>query len=70
MKSETTPYGRKGPENPNHYADMDFKNPAGKTLDDLTPNAASLVTKTWADYYKSVGWNAVSQRGLLPRASG
>jgi hypothetical protein len=65
-KTEQTPYGRKGQENPSHYADMDFKNPAGNTLDDLTPNAASLVTKTWADYYRSVGWNAVSQRGLLP----
>ena len=65
-KTDDSPYGRHGPENPNHYADMDFRDPGGKTLDDHTPSAASLSTKAWADYYRSVGWNAVSQRGLLP----
>ena len=61
-----TPYGRRGLENPNHYADMDFKPAGGKSLDELTPTAAALQPATWRQYYKSVGWNAVSQRGLLP----
>ena len=61
-----TPYGRRGLENPNHYADMDFKQAGGKSLDELTPTAAALQPATWRQYYKSVGWNAVSQRGLLP----
>ena len=61
-----TPYGRRGLENPNHYADMDFTQAGGKSLDELTPTAAALQPATWRQYYKSVGWNAVSQRGLLP----
>src|SRR5262249_37946491 len=65
-KTDETPYGRKGPENPNHYADMDYKPPGGKSLDELTPDAQSLKTDTWKQYYKSIGWNAVSQRGLVP----
>src|SRR5262249_11442704 len=35
-------YSRVGPENPNHYADMDSAPPGGKSLYDLTPNAAAL----------------------------
>jgi hypothetical protein len=65
-KTDTTKYGRKGLENPNHYADMDFKGPDGKTLDDLTKTADDLDPQTWRDYYHNVGWNAVSERGLLP----
>jgi hypothetical protein len=66
VKSDTTKYGRKGLENPNHYADMDFKGPDGKTLDDLSKTANDLEAQAWRDYYHSVGWNAVSARGLLP----
>src|SRR5215475_7397574 len=66
VKSDASPYGRRGPENPNHYADMDFENPDGKTLDDLTPTAQDLIVDTWVDYYRSVGWSSVSERGLAP----
>ncbi|HEV8629030.1 MAG TPA: S1/P1 Nuclease, partial [Thermoanaerobaculia bacterium] len=65
-KSTAAPYGRRGPENPNHYADMDFPNPAGKTLDDITQQSGDLDVDVWIDYYRSVGWNKVSQRGLAP----
>jgi hypothetical protein len=65
-KTDQTKYGRKGLENPNHYADMDFKGPDGKTLDDLMKTAADLEAQTWRDYYHAVGWSAVSERGLLP----
>ncbi|HEY0097438.1 MAG TPA: hypothetical protein VGB76_00675, partial [Pyrinomonadaceae bacterium] len=60
------PYGRKGNENPNHYADIDYPDADGNTLDDLTPTVAFLDPQTWRNYYKSIGWNSVSQRGLLP----
>ncbi|HEY6186074.1 MAG TPA: hypothetical protein VIW80_00240 [Pyrinomonadaceae bacterium] len=65
-----SPFGRKGPENPNHYADMDYRPKKGQgtapSLDDLTPNAAALKTSTWIAYYDSIGWTQSSQRGLLP----
>lgn len=59
-------YGRKGPENPNHYANLDFARNGIQSLDALTPTAAALDPQTWREYYHAVGWNAVSQRGLLP----
>lgn len=65
-KSAQAPYGRHGPENPNHYADIDFAPSGKKSLDALTPTAKSLDPATWRAYYKSIGWNAVSERGLLP----
>ena len=65
-KASDTPYGRKGPENPNHYADIDLVIAGQQSLDQQTPTAASLSTATWKAYYKAIGWNAVSQRGLLP----
>ncbi len=65
-KSASAPYGRKGPENPNHYADIDFSPNGGASLSALTPDAASLSSATWRAYYQSIGWNAVSERGLLP----
>ncbi len=66
FNAEKVPYGRKGNENPSHYADIDFEDDNGKTLADLTPTVASLDPQTWRAYYKSIGWNAVSQRGMLP----
>jgi hypothetical protein len=59
-------YSRGGPEHPNHYADMDFVPQGGQSLYDLTPDAASLSPAIWRQYYHDVGWNTVSQRGLLP----
>jgi hypothetical protein len=66
VKGDQTPYGRRGPENPNHYADMDFPNGAGKTLDDITLQSGDLDVDVWIEYYRDVGWNKVSQRGLAP----
>jgi hypothetical protein len=59
-------YSRVGLENPNHYADMDYAPPGGKSLYDLTPDARSLNVDTWRTYYDGVEWTKVSQRGLLP----
>jgi hypothetical protein len=65
-KSQKTPFGRRGPENPNHYADLDFAPSGVKSLLERTKTANDLDADAWRKYYKSVGWNAVSQRGLLP----
>jgi hypothetical protein len=66
MKSDKAPYGRKGLENPNHYADIDLDFKGQKSLDKQTPTAASLKTATWQNYYHAIGFTAVSQRGSLP----
>jgi len=66
FNEQDTPYGRKGLENPNHYADIDFEDPNGDTLDSLTPTVTSLDPATWRSFYQRVGWTAVSERGLLP----
>lgn len=63
---EQSPYGRKGPENPNHYADIDLAIKGQKSLDALTPDAHSLTTQTWIAYYDAIGFNQVRERGLLP----
>lgn len=65
-QSINTPHGRKRPEDPNHYAPMDFAGANGQTLDELVPKATSLQPKTWRQYYESVGLDTVSQQGLLP----
>jgi len=66
FKSDSTPWGRHGPENPNHYADMDFPETDGKTLLELTATPADLDAEKWRQYYKSIGWSTVSKRGMLP----
>ena len=65
-KSPKTPYGRKGLENPNHYADIDLAKDGQLSLDAQTPNATALKPDTWRAYYKAIGFSAVSERGLLP----
>lgn len=66
FKTDKTPYGRKGPENPNHYADIDLAIQGQKSLDVLTPNAKSLKTTTWKAYYDAIGFTQVRERGCLP----
>lgn len=65
-KTQASPYGRRGPENPNHYADMDYAPLGGKSLEDLTPTDSSLNAQTWRSYYDGISWKSISQRGLLP----
>ncbi len=66
FKGEKTPYGRKGPENPNHYADIDLATAGQKSVDKLTPNAKALKIATWKSYYDAIGFKQISQRGCLP----
>ena len=65
-RTDAAPYGRRGPENPNHYADLDFAPPGVPSLDALTPTAAALTPQAWRDYYAAVHWNSMAARGLLP----
>jgi hypothetical protein len=64
--SQTVHFGRNGPENPNHYADIDLATAGQKSLDEQTPTPAALEPQTWRNYYHAIGFNAVSERGLLP----
>ncbi len=66
VRTDAVPYGRRGPENPNHYADIDLAMAGQKSLDQLTPNAKALKTATWKAYYDAIGFNQISQRGCLP----
>jgi len=55
---------RRNQERPNHFADMDQKDPAGLTLLDICKsNPANVAVTVWQAYYKSVG---DSGKGLLP----
>jgi hypothetical protein len=59
-------------EGPNHFADMDQKNPDGKTLLDLTTDEEFIDPDKWEAYYESVedilSGEPISplHRGLLP----
>jgi len=65
-QSPSVLYRRKGPENPNHYADIDLATAGQDSLDAQTPNAAALSPQTWRDYYDAINFTTVEQRGLLP----
>ena len=65
-RSRNVPYGRRGPENPNHYADIDLKLNGGPSLDELTPTAADLTSQKWRNYYNSIGATQARERGMVP----
>jgi hypothetical protein len=55
--------GRGGPEHPNHFADMDAKNPHGQTLLDICADPMNVDVQIWRTYYDAV---KDESRGLLP----
>jgi hypothetical protein len=59
-------YGRKGPENPNHYADIDFPHETEKPLGERTTKASELTVERWKAYYDAIGWNEDRERGCVP----
>jgi hypothetical protein len=70
---ERSPYGRKGRENPNHYADIDYgsdtvqgHNIPARSLDAITQTVTDLTTQNWRHYYDQLGWASDSQRGCVP----
>jgi len=67
-------WGRKGDENPNHYADVDKATPSGKTVFDYCPTAAKLTVTNFKAYYDAIDKAAgvditkpenTSHRGLI-----
>ena len=67
QSKEKTTWGRKGDENPNHYADADAptKN-EGKTLFDICDTQAKLDTKIWDEYYENIDKKEI---GMDPKKS-
>jgi hypothetical protein len=61
-----------GPEHPNHFADIDEPLPddgspdAGKTLLQLSDQAAFLTVANWTSYFTALGHTKGNSQGLLP----
>jgi hypothetical protein len=66
VKTASFPAGRKGFDNPTHYADMDETDDNGNTLFDLVNSPADLTVELFQEHYDSLGHNESSKRGLLP----
>jgi hypothetical protein len=56
---------RKALEHPNHFADMDQKDPNGVDLLQLSDQANNIDSRVWNAFYESIGV-AEGDRGLLP----
>jgi hypothetical protein len=51
------PWGRKGDENPNHFADADSLTASGDTLFDVCKKPGDLTVEIWKKYYDDVDDN-------------
>jgi hypothetical protein len=61
---KANPWGRKGDENPNHFADADAPTVNnGGTLFDRCDSVGKMTVKVWQDYYKNIDLKAI---GLDP----
>ena len=60
------PAGRRGRENPTHYADLDEPDANGQTLFDRLHAPTDLSVGTFQDYYDNLGHEQSCERGLLP----
>jgi hypothetical protein len=60
------PAGRRGRENPTHYADLDEPDVNGQTLLDRLHAPTDLSVAAFQDYYDDLGHKQSSERGLLP----
>lgn len=60
------PAGRRGRENPTHYADLDEPDATGRTLLDRLNTPADLTVQAFQDYYDLLGHTQSRERGLLP----
>ena len=49
-----TDWGRKGDENPNHFADADAPTKKGGTLFDRCDTVNKMTVSVWQDYYKDI----------------
>src|SRR5215212_4731317 len=60
------PAGRRGRENPTHYADLDEPDANGQTLLDRLHAPTDLSVGAFQDYYDNLGHELSCERGLLP----
>lgn len=60
------PAGRRGRENPTHYADMDEEDGAGRTLFGEIQAPGDLTVEAFQRYYDGLGHTEPRSRGLLP----
>src|SRR6185295_5296101 len=59
-----SPWGRKGDENPNHYADADAPTlNGGSTLYDLCDSQDKMTVEVWQEYYQNIDKEKI---GLSP----
>ena len=52
--TQGTRWGRKGDENPNHYADADAPSTGGQTLYQLCDQPPKMTVEIWQDYYANI----------------
>jgi len=48
------PWGRRGDENPNHYADVDAPTKYGKTLLDICDSPSKMTVHIWTQFYMDI----------------
>ena len=67
-RTQNFPAGRRGRENPTHYADLDEHDPQNndQTLFDQLNAPTDLTVETFQTYYDNLGHNEPRSRGLLP----
>lgn len=65
-RTQQFPAGRKGRENPTHYADMDQPDGEGRALFDRIRKPGDLTVEAFQRYYDGLGHTEDRSRGLLP----
>jgi hypothetical protein len=67
-RTDKFPAGRRGDENPTHYADLDQpdSNAGSETLLERLNEPADLTVQAFQEYYDDLGHKQSRQRGLLP----
>lgn len=68
--SRTTPWGRKGYENPNHYSDVDAPTTEGKKLFEICNSKDKLTTEVLKNYYENIDKEITGIKSEDPRKFG
>ncbi len=69
-RTDEEPWGRKGAENPNHYADVDAPTKNGQTLFDICSTKDQLLPENWKLYYDNVDKDATGIKKSDPEKYG
>lgn len=68
--SDDTQWGRKGLENPSHYADADAPNKDGKNLFDICDTKEKFTTEVWKNYFDNIDKEATGIKSEDPEKYG